>query len=55
MLDAIALAARLRAGTPSVHVDSTNADEGVLVLVPTCLSEDDAPVLGAAFRDALGA
>ncbi len=54
ILDAIALAARLRAGTPSVHVDSTNADEGVLVLVPTCLSEDDVPILGAAFSAALG-
>jgi L-seryl-tRNA(Ser) seleniumtransferase len=53
VLDAVTLAARLRAGMPSVHVDSTNADEGVLVLVPTCLSEDDVPVIAAAFRAAL--
>ncbi len=29
------LAARLRAGTPSVHVDSTSADTGTLILIPT--------------------
>jgi L-seryl-tRNA(Ser) seleniumtransferase len=51
--DAIALAARLRAGSPSVHVDSTNADDGLLVLVPTCLSAVDALAIGAAFSAAL--
>lgn len=43
------VAARLRASTPSIHVDGTNADAGILVLVPTCLGIDDAPVIGAAF------
>ena len=30
------VAARLRASTPAIHVDGTNADAGILVLVPTC-------------------
>jgi len=47
------VAARLRAATPSIHVDSTNADTGTLVLVPTCLRTDDAPIIGAAFEAAL--
>lgn len=49
------IAARLRTGTPSVHVDSTNADAGTLLLVPTCLALDDAPAIGAAFAAALTA
>ena len=49
------VAARLRAATPSVHVDSTNADTGSLMLVPTCLDIDDAPVIGAAFAAAMTA
>jgi len=49
------IAARLRAATPSVHVDSTNADNGSLILVPTCLRIDDATVIGAAFAAALNA
>jgi len=49
------IAARLRAATPSVHVDSTNADNGTLILVPTCLRIDDATVIGAAFAAALNA
>jgi D-glucosaminate-6-phosphate ammonia-lyase len=47
------LAARLRAATPSIHADSTNADAGILRLVPTCLGIDDVPVIGAAFAAAL--
>ncbi len=50
---AAALAARLRAATPAVHVDATNADRGFLTLAPTCLQLDDAPVIGAAFSAAL--
>jgi D-glucosaminate-6-phosphate ammonia-lyase len=52
-LTASQVAARLRASTPSIHVDGTNADAGILVLVPTCLGIDDAPVIGAAFGAAL--
>jgi L-seryl-tRNA(Ser) seleniumtransferase len=47
------VAARLRASTPSIHVDGTNSDAGILVLVPTCIGIDDAPVIGAAFGVAL--
>jgi L-seryl-tRNA(Ser) seleniumtransferase len=50
--NAMQLAARLRAATPAVHVDSTNADNGILMLVPTCLGVDDAAVIGAAFAAA---
>lgn len=47
------VASRLRIATPSVHVDSTNADTGILMLVPTCLRVDDVSVIGAAFAAAL--
>jgi D-glucosaminate-6-phosphate ammonia-lyase len=51
--DAAGIAAHLRAATPSIHVDSTNADGGTLLLVPTCLNLDDAAAIGAAFAAAL--
>jgi D-glucosaminate-6-phosphate ammonia-lyase len=47
------VAARLRSASPAVHVDSTNADAGILILVPTCLRMDDAAVIAAAFAAAL--
>jgi D-glucosaminate-6-phosphate ammonia-lyase len=49
------VAGRLRAATPSVHVDSTNADNGTLLLVPTCLGIEDASVISLAFAAALTA
>jgi D-glucosaminate-6-phosphate ammonia-lyase len=49
------VAARLRASTPPIHVDSTNADNGTLMLVPTCLGIDDASVIGSAFAAAVRA
>jgi L-seryl-tRNA(Ser) seleniumtransferase len=49
------IAGRLRAATPAVHVDSTNADTGILILVPTCLAIDDAPAIGRAFAAAMAA
>jgi L-seryl-tRNA(Ser) seleniumtransferase len=52
-LTAVRLAAHLRAAAPQVQVDSTNADQGVLVLVPTCLHVEDAAVIGAAFAHAV--
>jgi hypothetical protein len=36
-------------------VDATNADTGVLMLVPTCLGTGDAAVIGTAFAAALTA
>jgi L-seryl-tRNA(Ser) seleniumtransferase len=53
--DAATVAARLRASTPSVHVDTTNADLGALALAPTCLKIEDAPAIGAAFAAAVTA
>lgn len=49
------LAARLRAASPAVHVDSTNADAGVLILVPTCLRSEDVVPIASAFAHALAA
>lgn len=47
------LAARLRAAARPVHVDSTNADQGILMLVPTCLEIGDAALIGTAFAAVL--
>jgi D-glucosaminate-6-phosphate ammonia-lyase len=47
------IAARLRAAAQAIHVDSTSADQGILMLVPTCLEVGDAAVIGAAFAAAL--
>lgn len=51
--DATELAARLRSAQPAVHVDSTDADMGRLVLVPTCLAMEHVALIGAAFGAAL--
>jgi L-seryl-tRNA(Ser) seleniumtransferase len=48
------VAARLRAASPSIHVDATQADGGTLVLVPTCLKIDDVEPIAAGFDKALG-
>jgi D-glucosaminate-6-phosphate ammonia-lyase len=52
-LDAQELANRLRAGTPSVRVDASRARSGVLLLIPTCLSLEDAAPIAQAFTHAL--
>jgi L-seryl-tRNA(Ser) seleniumtransferase len=52
-LDAQELANRLRAGTPSVRVDASRARSGVLLLIPTCLSLEDAAPIAQAFAHAL--
>lgn len=52
-LSAVQVAARLRAAVPAVHVDATNADHEVLLLVPTCLTAADAGAIAAAFAAAL--
>ncbi len=54
-LSAHELALRLRAARPAVHVDATDADRGVLLLVPTCLTIADAAPIAAAFAAALHA
>jgi hypothetical protein len=52
---AAAIAARLREGTPSIHVDTTDADNGTLVIAPTCLKLEDAQIIGSAFTAAMSA
>jgi hypothetical protein len=47
------VAATLRAGTPSIRVDASRAQAGVIVLVPTCLGRGDVPHIGRAFARAL--
>jgi D-glucosaminate-6-phosphate ammonia-lyase len=49
------IASRLGRATPAVHVDKTNADQGLLMLVPTCLAAADAGAIRAAFAAALAA
>jgi L-seryl-tRNA(Ser) seleniumtransferase len=51
--DASALAARLRAGDPAVHLGERRAGEGVLLVDPQALRPEDDAVLVAAIRAAL--
>jgi D-glucosaminate-6-phosphate ammonia-lyase len=53
-VDAQDLASRLRAGSPSVRVDTSRARSGLLVLIPTCLGAGDAARIAEAFAKALG-
>jgi D-glucosaminate-6-phosphate ammonia-lyase len=50
---ALQVASHLRTTKPAVHVDATSADNGILMLVPTCLAVGDVPVIQAAFAAAL--
>ncbi len=52
-IDAQELANRLHAGTPSVRVDTSRVRSGVLLLIPTCLSTNDAAPIAKAFAQAL--
>jgi D-glucosaminate-6-phosphate ammonia-lyase len=52
-VDARTMAARLAAGTPSVRVDTARAVEGILVLVPTCLTIEDAETIYRALLSVL--
>jgi D-glucosaminate-6-phosphate ammonia-lyase len=47
------ICAMLRSGTPSVRVDASHANRGVLTLVPTCLKIGDAERIGDAFATSL--
>ena len=51
--DVLALAHRLRAGTPSVRVDITRARSGVVSLNPVCLSTEDIEPIAQALLRAL--
>ena len=48
-----ALAWKLEAGTPRVCCNISRAGDGVLLLSPVCLREDQLPALAQAFRAAL--
>lgn len=52
-LDAMALVARLEAGTPSVRCNLSEAAAGTLILSPVCLREDQVPAIAAKFCAAL--
>jgi D-glucosaminate-6-phosphate ammonia-lyase len=52
-IGAQALADRLRAGSPSVRVDTGRVRSGVLLLIPTCLSSGDTAPIAEAFTTAL--
>jgi D-glucosaminate-6-phosphate ammonia-lyase len=52
-LGAQELCDRLRTGSPSVRVDASRAHSGVLLLIPTCLGQDDAARIAAAFSNAI--
>ena len=53
--DVQAVANRLRAGTPSVRVDITRAQSGIMSLNPVCLSTADAEPIAQALQHALSA
>ncbi|HKF72381.1 MAG TPA: hypothetical protein VKB68_11565, partial [Stellaceae bacterium] len=53
-LDAMALVARVEAGTPSVRCNLSEVGAGTLVLSPVCLTEDQVPMIASKFRAALG-
>ena len=48
------LVAQLEAGKPSVRCNVARATEGVLVLSPVCLRQDQVPAIAAKFQAALG-
>jgi hypothetical protein len=48
------LVARLEAGKPSVRCNLARAAEGMLVLSPVCLRQDQVPEIAAKFQAALG-
>lgn len=52
---ASAVAAALRSAPRPIHVDTTDADTGILILAPTCLKIEDAAVIGSAFAAAVSA
>jgi D-glucosaminate-6-phosphate ammonia-lyase len=53
-LKAIELARRLRIGSPSIEVNPWRPDEGLLILSPACLGEDDPRAIGKRLKEILG-
>jgi L-seryl-tRNA(Ser) seleniumtransferase len=52
-LTAIEVVRRLRRGSPGVEVNPWRPEEGLLILSPACLAEDDPPVIGRRFKEIL--
>jgi len=52
--EGVAACLRLQNGNPSVQVDPSRAAEGVLVVNPVCLRDDDLDALGRRLREVLG-
>jgi D-glucosaminate-6-phosphate ammonia-lyase len=53
-LKAIDLTRQLRAGSPGIEINPWRPDEGLLILSPACLGEDDPPTIGKRTREILG-
>lgn len=52
-MKAIELTRRLRAGSPSIEVNPWRPDEGLLILSPACLGEDDPGLIGQRLKEIL--
>jgi L-seryl-tRNA(Ser) seleniumtransferase len=53
-LDASKLLCQLRSGYPSVEVNPWRPEEGLLILSPACLREDDPQAIGKRLKEILG-
>ncbi|MGH6717730.1 MAG: hypothetical protein ACREER_00305, partial [Alphaproteobacteria bacterium] len=51
---ALGLATALQDGTPSIHVDPSRLDDGVVLFGPTCLTDDDVPAVARRVGELLG-
>jgi L-seryl-tRNA(Ser) seleniumtransferase len=52
-VDPVELMRQLRKGTPGIEVNPWKPEQGVLILSPACLGEDDPFVLGRRFKELL--
>jgi len=52
--DGAAACLRLQNGTPSVHVDPSRVAEGILVINPVCLRDDELDALAQRLREVVG-
>jgi D-glucosaminate-6-phosphate ammonia-lyase len=53
-MDIMQLVARVEAGTPSLRCNVARATEGILLLSPVCLRQDQIAAIAAKFQTALG-
>lgn len=52
---ALEFATALQDGTPSIHVDPSRLDDNVVLFGPSCLEDDDIPVIARRVAELLGA